>query len=89
MLAVELPTLPADIAAEVTGHFNDLSDWLTAVLSAGEAQGIFTLSESAEVEARALMAGMHGAMLAARAFNNPHVFEQIAYPLIDKVLTAA
>jgi hypothetical protein len=35
------------------------------------------------------MAGMHGAMLAARAFNNPHVFEQIAYPLIDKVLTAA
>lgn len=89
MLAVELPTLPADIAAEVTGHFNDLSGWLTALLSAGEAQGVFTLSESAEVEARALMAGMHGAMLAARAFNNPHVFEQIAYPLIDKVLTAA
>ncbi|HEL6469809.1 TPA: TetR/AcrR family transcriptional regulator [Klebsiella pneumoniae] len=89
MLAVELPTLPADIAAEVTGHFKDLSTWLAALLSAGEAQGVFSLNETAEVEARALMAGMHGAMLAARALNNPDVFDQIAYPLINKVVKAA
>ncbi|MCL5497856.1 TetR/AcrR family transcriptional regulator [Escherichia coli] len=89
MLAVELPTLPVEIAAEVTGHFSDLSDWLASLLRAGEAQGIFQLNETAQAEARALMAGIHGAMLAARAFNNPQVFDQIAYPLINKVVKVA
>lgn len=89
MLAVELPTLPVDIAAEVTGHFRDLSDWMASLLSAGEAQGVFQLNETAEVEARTLMAGMHGAMLAARAFNNPQVYDQIAYPLINKFVKVA
>lgn len=89
MLAVELPTLPAEIAAEVTGHFSDLSDWLATLLRAGEARGIFQLNETAEAEARTLMAGIHGAMLAARAFNNPAVFDQIASPLINKVVNVA
>ncbi len=89
MLAVELPTLPADIAAEVTGHFSDLSDWLASLLRAGEIQGVFKLNETAEVEASALMAGIHGAMLAARAFNNPLVFDQIAWPLINKIIKVA
>nr|WP_279509586.1 TetR/AcrR family transcriptional regulator [Klebsiella variicola] len=89
MLAVELPTLPADIAAEVTGHFSDLSDWLASLLRAGETQGVFKLNETAEVEASALMAGIHGAMLAARAFNNPLVFDQIAWPLINKIIKVA
>ena len=89
MLAVELPTLPTDIAGEVTGHFSDLSGWLSSQLSAGEAQGVFKLNETAEVEAKALMAGIHGAMLAARAFDNPAVFDQIAYPLINKVVKTA
>lgn len=89
MLAVELPTLPADIAAEVTGHFSDLTDWLASLLRAGETQGVFKLNETAEVEARALMAGIHGAMLAARAFNNPLVFDQIAWPLINKIIKVA
>ena len=89
MLAVELPTLPEDIAAEVTGHFSDLSDWLASLLSAGEEQGVFQLNETAEVEAKTLMAGMHGAMLAARAFNNPQVFDQIAWPLINKMVKVA
>lgn len=89
MLAVELPTLPADIAAEVTGYFSDLSDWLASLLRAGETQGVFKLNETAEVEASALMAGIHGAMLAARAFNNPLVFDQIAWPLINKIIKVA
>ncbi|WMJ65312.1 TetR/AcrR family transcriptional regulator [Klebsiella variicola] len=89
MLAVELPTLPADIAAEVTGHFSDLSDWLASLPRAGETQGVFKLNETAEVEASALMAGIHGAMLAARAFNNPLVFDQIAWPLINKIIKVA
>lgn len=89
MLAVELPTLPTDIAGEVTGHFSDLSGWLSSQLSAGETLGVFKLNETAEVEAKALMAGINGAMLAARAFDNPAVFDQIAYPLINKVVKTA
>ncbi len=74
MLAAEMPTLPPDVATEVSGHFSDLSGWLARQLSKGAASGVFQLSDSAENEAKTLMASVHGAMLAARAFNNAGMF---------------
>lgn len=85
MLAVELPVLPPEVAAEVTGHFHDLSDWLISLLSRGERSGIFQLKEAPAVEGKALMATVHGAMLAARAYDNPEVFRQIVRPVIDNM----
>lgn len=88
MLAVELPTLPVEIAAEVTGHFQDLSNWLTSLLQKGQSEGTFQLQETPALEAKALMATVHGAMLAARAFGNVDLFEQITQPVLNRLIAA-
>lgn len=85
MLAVELPGLPDKVAAEVSGHFTDLAEWLTGVLHKGEKSGVFRLQDSAGLEAKAVMACVHGAMIAARALNNPDLFLQIVEPVVAKL----
>ena len=89
MLAAELPTIPPEIADEVRGHFQDLSAWLASVLKKGKARGQFQLHGSAAVEARAFMATVHGAMLAARAFGDPQMFQAIVHPAIARLTAAA
>ena len=86
MLAVELPVLPEEVAKEVSGHFTDLTEWLTAVLDRGEKSGVFTLRESAATEAKSFMATVHGAMVAARAFDNVDLFLHIVEPAINKLI---
>lgn len=39
LLAVELPTIPQEVAEEVRGHFEDLTAWLTSILTKGKAKG--------------------------------------------------
>jgi len=85
MLAVELTILPKEVAKEVSGHFNDLTNWLTDVLSRGEKNGVFILRESAATEAKSLMATVHGAIISSRAFNNADVFQQIVEPVIRRL----
>lgn len=89
MLAGELPTIPDEIADEVRGHFEDLTTWLTSILSKGVAQGQFHLQGSPAVEAKAFMAAMHGAMLAARAFGDPQTFQVLGQLSIDRLSSPA
>lgn len=89
MLAVELPLLPQEVAKEVNGHFADLTEWLTDVFTRGEKSGVFILNESAATEASSFMAIVHGAMIAARAFDNPDLFLQIVQPAINKLRKTA
>lgn len=77
MLASELPTLPSDLASDVSEHFRDLSNWLEIVLTKGAQTGHFVLEGSARQEAEAFMAMVYGAMLAARAYGDPKVFSGI------------
>jgi TetR/AcrR family transcriptional repressor of nem operon len=86
LLASELPTVPAEVAHEVRGHFEDLSQWLASVLSLGAAQGQFQFHGTANTEARSLMATVHGAMLAARAFGDPTAFAEIAHTAISRLI---
>ncbi|MCF7751026.1 TetR/AcrR family transcriptional regulator [Bacillus subtilis subsp. subtilis] len=88
MLAAELPLLPAEIVAEVRGHFEDLTAWLTAVLEKGAANGQFRLQGPAADEARAFMASVHGAMLAARGFADPGTFETLGRLSIARLTRA-
>jgi TetR/AcrR family transcriptional repressor of nem operon len=44
MLAAELPSLPADLAAAVRAHFADLTGWLTGLLKLGVRQGSVTIA---------------------------------------------
>ena len=89
MLAAELPLLPAEIVAEVRGHFDDLTGWLTTVLEKGAARGQLRLQGPAADEARAFMASVHGAMLAARGFADPGTFRTLGALSIARLTRAA
>lgn len=89
MLAVELPTLPPEVASEVSGHFSDLTEWLTSLLRRGESERRLQLPGTPADEASLLMATVHGAMLSARAFNDADIFRRIVQPLIDNIVLRA
>jgi TetR/AcrR family transcriptional repressor of nem operon len=88
MLAAELPVIPREIADQVQAYFQDLSDWLESVFEKGAAIGQFRLQNTAAVEANAFMATVHGAMLSARAFNDPAIFESITQAAIRRLVPA-
>lgn len=85
LLATQIPVLPDEVAAEVRAYFRALSDWLTAALETGAAQGIFSFAGPARAEAEVFMATVHGAMLSARAHGDPAVFATIANSAIDRL----
>lgn len=85
LLATQIPVLPDEIALEVRAYFRALSAWLTSVLERGARQGSITLTVDAHSEAEALMAAVHGAMLAARAYGDPQTFAAITRPVIDRL----
>jgi TetR/AcrR family transcriptional repressor of nem operon len=85
MLAAEMPAIPPEVAAEVRGHFADLAAWLEAVLDRGVADGVFHLRNPAKAEAMAVMASVHGAMLAARAHGDPELFGTIMKPVLHRL----
>lgn len=85
LLAAELPAVPAEVADEVMGHFNDLQAWLALTLEEGASKGVMRLTESPSAEAAMFMASIHGAMLSARATGNASVFWQIAKLSTDRL----
>lgn len=85
MLATEMPTIPAPVAAEVRGHFEELAAWLASLLRRGRTRGQFHLHASANAEARALMATVHGAMLSARALDDAKAFDAVVRPAMDRL----
>lgn len=85
LLAAELPAIPAEVAEEVTGHFNDLQAWLELTMEEGVAKGVMWLVETPAMEAAMFMASIHGAMLSARATGNALIFWQIAKVSTDRL----
>ncbi|NSX84170.1 TetR/AcrR family transcriptional regulator [Agrobacterium tumefaciens] len=85
LLASEIPVLPETVALEVRAHFQSLSDWLTAVLERGVAQGRLVLSGTARANAEIFMATVHGAMLSARAHGDATTFGAITHPMLERM----
>ncbi|GAB7128386.1 TetR/AcrR family transcriptional regulator [Silvimonas sp. JCM 19000] len=85
MLAAELPSIPAEVAAEVQGHFEDLDAWLASIFERGVAKGQFQLEGSALIEARFFMSAVYGAMLAARGLADPRMFEALVAMAIKRL----
>jgi TetR/AcrR family transcriptional repressor of nem operon len=85
LLASELPVLPAEVAIEVKAYFRFLSTWLTSVLERGQREGRLRLTHFPHIEAESFMATVHGAMLSARAYDDPAVFGTVTDPLIDRL----
>ncbi|MCZ4428098.1 TetR/AcrR family transcriptional regulator [Agrobacterium sp. SOY23] len=89
LLASELPSLPPEVATEVTAFFRFLSKWLITVMERGAEAGTLALSSTPEVEAEAFMACVHGAMLSARAYGRADVFANILAPTLKRLSGAA
>jgi TetR/AcrR family transcriptional regulator, transcriptional repressor for nem operon len=85
MLASELPALPPALAAEVQGHFRQLSAWLTGLIERGVAQRQLVAAEGARTSAEGFMASVHGAMLSARVYGTPETFSQIVGPALARL----
>lgn len=89
MLASELPSLPPEVATEVTAFFRFLSRWLTAVMERGAVTGSLILSSPPEVEAEMFLACVHGAMLSARAYGRPDMFAAVLHPALQRLSATA
>ncbi|MFC5848208.1 TetR/AcrR family transcriptional regulator [Deinococcus petrolearius] len=88
VLANDFNTLPGAMQAEV-GQFFDLNRrWLAAALAEGQASGELTLTQPPEQAASALLAGLEGAMLLARASGDTAQFEPLARLLLGQFRAA-
>ena len=87
LLAAEFPTLPDDVRAEVEGFFIDQVTWLATVFRDGVAAGLLQLQRSIEIEAQLFLAALDGAVLVARAFNDPHRYDVLAQVLVAAYIT--
>lgn len=89
MLGSELTAIPAPVADEVRGHFEDLAAWLASVLEQGAAKGTFRLRSEPATEALSLMAAVHGGMLAARVYGDPGAFATVVQQGVAQLLAPA
>ena len=85
LLASELPSLPPEVATEVTNFFRFISSWLTTVMERGYKSGALNLTSEPHVEAEAFLATVYGAMLSARAYGKPEVFSTILAPALNRL----
>ncbi|MDW9670335.1 TetR family transcriptional regulator [Sinorhizobium meliloti] len=85
LLASELPSLPPEVATEVTNFFRFISSWLTTVMERGSENGALNLTSEPHVEAEAFLATVYGAMLSARAYGKPEVFSTILAPALNRL----
>lgn len=85
LLASELPSLPTEVATEVTNFFRFISSWLTTVMERGSKNGALSLTSEPHVEAEAFLATVYGAMLSARAYGKPEVFSTILSPALNRL----
>jgi len=87
MLAAESLMIPQEITNEVRGYFEDLTTWIATILDEGTQKGQFRLRDSALIEAQTFISTIHGAMLTARALNNPESFRAISHTAISRLTT--
>jgi TetR/AcrR family transcriptional regulator, transcriptional repressor for nem operon len=86
MLAAEHTTLPAPMQRALQAFFDANERWLAGVLEAGRRSGELKLSAGPKEEARLLVAGLEGALLVARSFDDADRFQHAADRLLEGVL---
>lgn len=87
VLAVEKPGLPVEVAEAVHGHFGDLGLWLQRVMALGVKQGTMSLELDPERSSQFFQTTIYGAMVMARAFNDPSKFTFVADAFLSRMMT--
>lgn len=85
MLAAEYSTLPPAMRSELRNFFDMNESWLASNLERGRKAGALSFEGSALENARMLTAGLEGAMLLARSYEEPARFEATAKRLLADV----
>jgi TetR/AcrR family transcriptional repressor of nem operon len=85
LLGAELPSLPAEVQAEVGKHFIQLRQWTAKTLRDGVKQKVLRLQATPDIEAEMLMAAIHGAMISARVNNSSTIYRQITTNAIQRL----
>jgi TetR/AcrR family transcriptional regulator, transcriptional repressor for nem operon len=85
LLGAELPGLPPEVQAEVKKHFKYLRGWIAQTMEQGVKDRTIKLSSTPEVEADALMAVVHGAMISARIYGSDVVFKKVTTDAIQQL----
>lgn len=85
MLAAEYSTLPEPMRAELRNFFDKNESWLASHLERGRKAGMLRFEGPAFETARLLTAGLEGAMLLARSYEEPARFEATAKRLLAEV----
>jgi TetR/AcrR family transcriptional repressor of nem operon len=89
VLAVEMPGLPSEVADAVQGHFNDLSEWLERVMTLGVAQGTIRLELDPQQSSQFFQTTIYGAMVMARAFDDPGKFTFVVDAFLARMKASA
>jgi TetR/AcrR family transcriptional regulator, transcriptional repressor for nem operon len=82
MFAAEYQTLPVAMQRELRRFFDANEAWLAKNLSLGRESGVLVFAGSAEEAARTLTATLEGAMLLARAYEEPARFTATAHSVL-------
>ena len=82
LLGAEMPTLPDDVRAEVQGFYQDQERSLSQLLESGCRDGVLHVAEPFNVVAQVIRAGLEGAMISSRVYNDRARFRTIAEGLI-------
>jgi TetR/AcrR family transcriptional repressor of nem operon len=85
LLSAELPALPEEIQVEVQRHFRYLVSWVEATFKEGSERGSIHLRGSAEAEAHAFVALVHGAMISARALGSSGIFLSVTQSAVERL----
>lgn len=85
MLSSDVETLPDEARVELKRAIEDHEVWLMGVLEAGRDSGLLRLDGSPRAEALSLFASLEGALLIARAYNDPSRFAAMAKTLLAKL----
>lgn len=85
MLAAEYQTLPTPMRAAVLDFFDRNEVWLARVLDLGRDQGTLRFAGSAADAACMVVAGLEGAMLVTRPYEDPARFTTAAAHLITSL----
>lgn len=85
MLASDFTTLEPEVVDDLRRSFEDHEVWLKRVLTEGKKSGTLQFTGNALSEARLLVSSLEGAMLIARAFEDPTRFETSARSVISRL----